>query len=460
MIYDCLIIGAGVMGSFLARDLSKYKLNVAVIERSDDLCSLQSKANSAIVHQGFDPIPGTLKARLNTEGARVFEKITKELSVPYKRCGALVASTSGSEGQQALKQLVDRAFKNRCFPVIILSARKAHRIEPNLADDVDSVLYAPFSAIVDPFLLVIRACESAYKNSVEFFLNTKAIGFEKESDVWIVKTSNREFRARVVINAAGIYSDELNNMVSQNKYEHTPRRGDYMVLHKSQNYHVKHTIFALPSSKGKGILVTPSTAGNILLGPTNYAINDKEGSNVTQEGMDEIITKTAINVKNIDYKRVIRTFAGVRSHEKKGDFIIEEAVGGENFISLVGMESPGLTAAPAVAKYVVDNFVSKKFDLKPKNDWNGAISKEPFFAQLKEKQKIKLISQNPLYKNIICKCEYITEAEVVNSITRPLGARTLEGVKKRTRCMMGLCQGGYCQRFIENLIEKHLEDGK
>ncbi|MBQ8591216.1 MAG: NAD(P)/FAD-dependent oxidoreductase [Lachnospiraceae bacterium] len=440
--YDVVIIGAGVSGCASARELSRFDLNICVVEMEEDVCCGTSKANSAIVHAGFDAKPGSLKAKLNVEGSKMMEKLSRELDFHYKKNGSLVVCINESE-RDNLNKLYERGIQNGVKDLRIIERDELIALEPNISDHAVAALYAPTGAIVCPFGMNIAFAENAAANGVEFRFDTKVIGVEKKENRWVVQTNQGEIETKYVVNAAGVYADVFHNMVSAKKIHITPRRGDYCLLDRSVEGFVTHTIFQLPGQFGKGVLVTPTVHGNTLIGPTAVDIEDKEGTNTTQQGIDELTEKAGNTVKNLPMRQVITSFAGLRAHEDSGEFIIEELEDAKGFIDCAGIASPGLSSAPAIGKMVAsiirdltdakerDNFITtRKGILDPK-----VLSKEEYAA---------LIQEKPEYGNIICRCEMITEGEIMDAIHRPLGAKSLDGVKRRTRAGMGRCQAGFC----------------
>lgn len=451
--YDVVVIGAGVSGCASARELSRYNLKVCVVEMEEDVCCGTSKANSAIVHAGFDAANGSLKAKLNVEGSQMMEQLSKDLDFHYKRNGSLVVCVNEEE-RDNLNFLYERGLKNGVKDMRLIDREELVKLEPNISDAAVAALYAPTGAIVCPFGMNIAFAENAAANGVDFFFDTKVTGFEKKDDIWVVQTKKGDFETKYVVNAAGVYADVFHNMVSEKKINITPRRGDYCLLDRAVEGFVTHTIFQLPSKFGKGVLVTPTVHGNTLVGPTAIDIEDKEGTNTTQAGLDELAKKAANTVKNLPMRQVITSFAGLRAHEDGDEFIIEELEDAKGFIDCAGIASPGLSSAPAIGKMVAEiirdlagaeekaDFIStRKGILDPKT-----LSKEEYAALIKEK---------PEYGNIICRCEMITEGEIMDAINRPVGAKSLDGVKRRTRAGMGRCQSGFCSpRTIEILARE------
>lgn len=452
--YDVMIIGAGVSGSSSARELSRYQAKVCVLEKEEDVCCGTSKANSAIVHAGYDAANGSLMAKLNVEGNQMMEALSKELDFSFSRCGSLVVCLD-EENLPNLWALYERGVKNGVKDMrVILDKDEIHEMEPNLSDEVVGVLYAPTAGIVCPFGMNIAMAENANTNGVEFRFNTEVQDIKKIEGGWELVTNNGTFQTRYVVNAAGVYADKFHNMVSEKKIHITPRRGDYCLLDKSAGKHVSKTIFALPSKYGKGVLVSPTIHGNLLVGPTAIDIEDKEGTATTRAGLDELISKAGMNVKNLPMRQVITSFAGLRAHEDGHEFIIGEVEGAPGFIDCAGIESPGLTSAPAIGKMVAE-ILRDKMDLAPNPDFVGTRKGILNPETLSIEERNALIREKPAYGNIICRCEMVTEGEILDAIHRPLGARSLDGVKRRTRAGMGRCQSGFCSpRTMEILARE------
>lgn len=452
--YDIVIIGAGVSGSAAARELSRYEASICVLEKSEDVCCGTSKANSAIVHAGFDAANGSLMAKLNVLGNQMMEQLSKDLDFPFTRNGSLVVCTDEST-RPGLQELYERGVKNGVPDLRIVEREELVEMEPNISDEAVAALYAPTGGIVCPFNLNIAMAENAFDNGVEFRFNTKVDGIRKEEEGFTIFTNNGAVRTRYIVNAAGVHADEINNMVSEKKMKITARRGDYCLLDKSAGGHVSHTVFALPTKMGKGILVSPTIHGNLLVGPTAIDIENKEGTNTTREGLDEAITKSAITVKNIPMRQVITSFAGLRAHEDGHEFIIGEVEDAPGFINCAGIESPGLTASPAIGVMVAD-ILQEKMGLVKKDNFiatrKGVLNPE----NLSLEERNELIKENPAYGNIICRCEMITEGEILDAIHRPLGARSLDGVKRRTRAGMGRCQAGFCSPRTMEILEREV----
>ncbi len=452
--YDVIIIGAGVSGAASARELSRYKVNACVLEKEDDVCCGTSKANSAIVHAGYDAANGSLMAKLNVRGNEIMGELAKELDFPFKRNGSLVICRA-EEDMPNLQALYERGVKNGVKELRIINKEEVLELEPNITDDVVAALYAPTGGIVCPFNLNIALAENANVNGVEFKFNTEVLDIKKTDEGFELQTNNGIYKAKYVVNAAGVYADKFHNMVSEKKIHITPRRGDYCLLDRTAGSHVSKTIFALPGKYGKGILVSPTVHGNLLLGPTATDIEDKEATATTADGLNEVISKAGLNVKDLPLRQVITSFAGLRAHEDNHEFIIEELEDCKGFIDCAGIESPGLTSAPAIGEMVA-NILKDLMGLEEKEDFvatrKGVLNPE----HLSKEERKQLIKEKPAYGNIICRCEMITEGEIVDAINRPLGAKSLDGVKRRTRAGMGRCQAGFCSPRTMEILAREL----
>ncbi len=452
---DVIIIGAGVSGCAVARELSRYQLDICVVEKESDICEGTSKANSGIVHGGFDAETGSLKAKLNVLGNQMMEEMSRKLDFEFRRNGSMVVCWSEKE-KTVLEELLERGIKNGVQGMEILDRRQALELEPNLADEVYAVLYVPTGGIVCPFGMNIAYAENAALNGVEFRLGTQVQSIEKMKGGYRVQTDQGTLETKYLINAAGVYADVFHNMVSEKKIHIIPRRGDYCLLDKTAGGLVSHTIFQLPSEKGKGILVTPTIHGNLMLGPTAIDIEDKEATATTAQGLNEVMEKCVKSVKNIPMRQVITSFAGLRAHEDNGDFIIEEVEDAKGFIDVAGIESPGLSSAPAIGLYVRD-ILAGMTELKEKDNFVETRKGIVRFKELSKEEQNRLIKENPSYGQIVCRCEEITEGEILDAIHRPLGATTLDGIKRRTRAGMGRCQAGFCTPKTMEILSKELQ---
>lgn len=451
--YDVIIIGAGVSGCAIARELSRYKLKTMVLEKALDVCEGTSKANSGIAHAGYDAKPGTLKAKLNVEGSRRMKALSEELDFPYKQNGSLVLCFDEKD-RSKLEELKKRGECNGVPDIRILNREEVLSLESGAGEQVVSALYAPTGAIVCPFGLTIALAENAAVNGVEFQFGTKVKVIRKAAEGYLIETNKGSFETKLVINAAGVYADELHNMVSEEKMKLTPRRGEYLLCDKLSKGIPSHTLFQLPTALGKGVLVTPTVHGNLLIGPTAEDIEDKEGIETTAEGMELIREKAALSVKELPLRQVITSFAGLRAHGGE-DFIIKEVPDAPGFIDVAGIESPGLTCAPAIGAYVAD-IVKKLLSPAEKENFIAERRGIPSMALASGQERQRLILENPAYANVICRCEMVTEGEIIDAIRRPVGARTTDGIKRRTRAGMGRCQSGFCNPKVVEILAREL----
>ena len=454
--FDVVVIGAGIVGSFVARKLSRYQLSVAVLEKEPDVGNVTTMANSAIVHSGYDPVPGTLKAKLNVLGNKMMDQVCEELDVEMERVGSLTVALY-DEQLPMLEKLAQRSAENG-VEVRILSAEETLKLEPNINPIVKGSLLAPTAGIVNPFTLSVHAMENAVDNGVKLFLEEKVVSIKKDNGFYnIICESGNCYQSKVIINAAGIYSDEIHKMIEPIDYSLTPRKGEYFILDHYSDSLVKHTIFPLPSEKGKGILVTPSIGGTYLIGPSAEAMPSKDDVSTDKLTLDEIRRQALDMVPSIPFNQVIRTFAGSRPTPSTHDFIIGFAKSDDNFITLSGIESPGLVSAPAIAEYVVDEYASKVLDLKENKNFNPYVKKRPNFNKMSAEERRAFIKEHPEYGEIICNCEKVSLGEILFEMNTSVPPKTIKAVKKRTRAGFGKCQGGFCQPLVTRIISEKFD---
>ncbi|RDU24309.1 NAD(P)/FAD-dependent oxidoreductase [Anaerosacchariphilus polymeriproducens] len=454
--YDVIIIGAGVSGCACAREISRYQIKACVIEKDEDVCSGTSKANSGIVHAGYDAPLGSLMAELNVQGNEMMGALAKELDFPFQRNGSLVVCFHEEELPN-LYDLYEKGLKNNVKELQILNKKELRLKEPNISENAVAALFAPSGGIVCPFELNIALAENAYTNGVEFKFNTKVRNIFKKNDRWAVETNRGMIETQYVVNAAGVYADLFHNKVSEKKIHITPRRGEYCLMDKTEGGTVKSTIFQLPNQYGKGVLVTPTVHGNLLVGPTAIDIDDKEGTDTTREGLERLLNQAGKSVNHLSGRKIITSFAGLRAHEEKHEFIIEEVKDAKGFIDVAGIESPGLSSSPAIGVRVAD-ILKSEMNLKPNPDYIGHRKGILDPQKLSKDVRNELIKNNPSYGTIICRCEMITEGEIIDAIRRPLGARTLDGIKRRTRAGMGRCQAGFCMPKTMEILARELKE--
>lgn len=452
--YDVIIIGAGVCGSSIARELSRYQANICVLEKEEDVCCGTSKANSAIVHAGYDAAEGSQKARLNVRGNELMGKLSRELDFPFLRIGSLVLCF-GEPDLAKLKALYERGIANGVQGLRILNREETLELEPHVSREVYASLYAPTAGIVCPFELNFALAENAYTNGVNFQFQTEVTGIQKLAEGYELTTTRGVLKARCVVNAAGLYGDKLHNMVSKQKLRFTARRGDYCLLDKEAGAHVSRTIFPLPDQKGKGILVTPTVHGNLLMGPTAIDTENKEGTNTTAEGLSQVLESAKRSVEGIQERQIITSFAGLRAHPEGEDFIIEEVEDSKGFIDCIGIESPGIASCPAIGELVAE-LLRKNMNLKEKDDFLSERKGLKKISAMSLEERNALIRKQPAYGNIVCRCEMISEGEILEAIRRPLGAKSLDGIKRRVRAGMGRCQGGFCTPRVMEILAREL----
>ena len=458
--YDIIIIGAGITGSFIAHDLSKKKCSVLVIDRDADVGNGATMANSAIVHAGYDPKPGTLKAKLNVRGNRMYPGICKELNVTYRTCSAFVVATD-SEESAVLDRLAGQA-KEREIEYRDINGDEARSLEPNLSEAVIRALEFPTTGIIYPWNVAIALMEEAVLNGTELKLNEEVtdIDYISQSDVdafYRVKTQKSSYEGRYVINAAGVYADKIYSMALKKEadFKITPRRGEYYVLDEMAKPVVSRVIYPVPGPNGKGVLVVPTIHNNVLLGPNSLPIDDKEANCNTAEALSYVKGAVAKTVSNIPFEKVIRVFAGLRPSGDAGDFVIKESEELKGFVNVACIESPGLASAPAISEYVMDEVMKEAFSFADKDEY---VRRKPiiYMNELDDEAKNELIRQNPAYGDIVCRCCQVSRGEIEDAINRPVGATTVKGVKKRVGPGLGRCQGGFCEPLVVDIIAKEL----
>ncbi len=451
--YDVVVIGGGVCGAMILRELSSYRLKICMAEKENDIAAGASKANSAIIHAGFDAESGTLKAKLNVWGSELMERTAKELGVKYKRNGSLVIGFS-EEDRAVLTALYARGVKNGVKELRITEKEELRSLEPNISDNAVCALYAPTGAIICPYELTIAAVGNAMDNGAELMTNFEVTNIKKCDDGWEVCSGNRELKTRAVINAAGINADKISALAGDDSIKLHPRRGEYILLDKTEGDTVSHTIFGTPSKLGKGILITPTVDGNLLLGPTSEDIFDKNNTSTTAGGLSLIKEQASKRLKAVALNQTITSFCGLRAVGNTGDFIINSPENG--FVNVAGIESPGLSASPAIAKYVVRMLKNNGFKLIKRDDFNPVRKPAHWFSDASDDEKNEIIKKNGAYGRIICRCEGVSEGEIREAIRTNPPARDLDGIKRRTRAQMGRCQGGFCTPYLAEILSEEL----
>ena len=449
--YDVLIIGCGITGAAAAFHLSRYQLKIAVLEQENDVADGTTKANSAILHAGYDPEPGTLMARLNVRGAQLAKDLCAKLDVPYLPCGSLVLAFS-PEDDATLHTLLQRGQTNGVPELRLLTGDEAREMDPNLSDRVTSALYAPTAAICSPWEYCLALAETAVRNGTELHLDTAVTGLERQEDGWLVRTSKGDFRSRYVINAAGVWAQAVHEMAAPATFTIRPSRGQYFLLDKSEGSRVGHVIFQCPGPNGKGVLVAPTVHGNLIVGPDATPVEGDDVS-TTADGLAFVRDTALKSVPSVNFRESIRNFAGVRSSTDRGDFIIELAA--PHFLDLAGICSPGLTAAPAIAEYATQLLAGDGLALAEKKDFICHRSRTRFH-DLSPQEKAKLVEREPAYGRVICRCETVTEGEILEALRSPIPPRSVDGVKRRVGAGMGRCQGGFCGPRVVEILAREL----
>lgn len=450
--YDVVIIGAGVTGGMCARELTKYRLKVCLLEKENDVSCGASKANSGIVHGGFDPEPDTLKAKLNVAGVPLLFKTAKDLNVPIKNNGSMVVAFSKEE-EPALEELYQRGITNGVEGMKLLSGDEARELEPNLSPEITRVLLITNAGIVCPYELTIASVGNAMDNGAELKCGFEVASITKNDDNFtITSTDGEEIVAKYVINCAGTYSDKVSQMAGDNSFEIIPRAGEYMLLDKTEGSVVSHTIFQVPTKEGKGILVSPTVDGNLLIGPTASVVESADFKDTTPAGLDIVARLSTKSVPKVNTRQVITSFSGVRSSTKGGDFIIKESDSVKGLINVAAIDSPGLSSCVAIAEYTVEILKEAGADLEANPDWNGLREDPHLFRKMNKEEKDQFIKEHPAYGKIVCRCETVSEGEIRDAIKRNPPAVDIDGVKRRTRSGMGRCQGGFCAPYVMKLI--------
>ncbi len=453
--YDVAIIGAGVVGGMVARSMSSYNVKICIIDSHIDSAMGASGANSGIVHAGYDAKPGSLKSKFNILGTAMMPETCRQLKVPYKNTGSLVLAFN-KEDEIQLQILYENGISEGVKGLEIISGDKVREMEQNISAEVTAALYAPTAGVVSPYKLNIAAVENAVVNGTEFLRETKVTGINGSKGNYMLETTKGDIHTGVIINCSGIYADEISAMAGDGFFSLTPRKGEYLLFDRSEGGIVERVIFQPPSEKGKGVLVMTTVDGNLLIGPDANIAESKEDSSTHAESLEYVYQTALKTCSKLNLKKVITSFAGLRATPDTGDFIIGESLIIPGFFNVAGIESPGLSSAPAIADYVSGIVSDSLGGLAKKEDYNPGLDTHEFFRDMELDEKERIINENPAFGRIVCRCESVTEAEVLDSIRRPAGARTVDGVKRRTRAGMGRCQGGFCLPNVVEIISKEL----
>ena len=451
--FDVAIVGAGVIGGMLARELSRYQLSVCLLEKENDVAMGASKANSGIVHGGYDPEPGTLKAKLNTEGVELLFQAAQELNVPIIRNGSMVCAFSAEE-EPMIGELYNRGLKNGISGLAILSGDEARALEPYLSEEVTKVLRVTNAGIVGPYELTIAAIGNAMDNGVKLLRDFAVSAIEKTDCFTITAESGEKVQAKYLVNCAGGGSDKIAALAGDGFFTVIPRAGEYMLLDKAEGSRVKHTLFQCPTKEGKGILVSPTAHGNLLVGPTATKVATPDSKDTTPEGLATVERLSAKSVPSVNYRQVITSFTGVRASTEKGDFILQTSEKVPGLIHAGAIDSPGLTCCVSIAKFLIGLLRKSGLNLAEKENWDGTRKDPNAFQKMTDEEKDAFIKENPAYGKIVCRCETISEGEILAAIRTNPGATDMDGVKRRTRSGMGRCQGGFCGPYVMELLAR------
>ncbi len=454
--YDVIVIGGGVAGANVLRELSKYKLNTLLLEGNADIGAGVTKGNGGVVHSGYDATSGSLKAKLNVRGVELFPQLSEDLDIPYKRKPSMTLAFTEEE-KETLEKLLENGKNNQVPGVRIIERDEILEIEPSANPDVKYALLAPSAGITEPYIVVYACVENAIKNGAEARVNQRVIDIEKLEDGYRVKTEDSEYETKMVVNAAGVYGDVVANMVNPGKYRIQERHGSIMILDNSEGEDMNATLFPVPGAHTKGMAAIPACAGNIILGSTAEVMDDKENHSFTKDQADLLFNSASKLIPRIKRKDIIRVFTGLRPVEvhSNNDFVIEEDSDNKDFYNVIGIQSPGVAASPAIGEYVV-NMIKENHDFIAKEDYDPTRKGIVDFSELDMEGKKELIAKDPAYANVICRCETVTEGEILDAIRRPCGATTIDGVKRRTRAGMGRCQGGFCESRVINILSREL----
>ncbi len=450
--YDVAVIGCGVIGAAAAFELSKYKLKVVVLEKENDVAMGASRANSAIIHAGYDPKPGTLMARLNVQGNAMTEQLCKDLDVPFRRIGSLVMAFSEEE-MATVRELYDRGVQNGVPNLRVITADEVRAMEPEASDKAIGALYAPSAGIISPWDYALAFAETAVRNGVHMALNTKVEGITKKDKHYLIQTNRGEYEAEYIVNAAGVESGLIHEMTAEKSFTVLPNRGEYYLMDKCEAVRAHHVLFQCPNKDGKGVLVSPTVDGNLIVGPNAESVSEPERVNNTAAGMAFVREKALKSVPTINFRNSIRNFAGIRANTDRDEFQI--SVVAENFVDLAGIKSPGLSSAPAIALYAVE--LLRQCGMKAdKKEQPVTTRRKLRFKKLTDAQKQAAIALNSLYGRVICRCETITEGEIVDAIHSPIPPCSVDGIKRRAGSGMGRCQGGFCGPRVLDILAREL----
>lgn len=455
LMYDITVIGGGVVGGLILRELSSYDAKICLLEKEEDVATGSSKANSGIVHAGFDAKEGTNKAKFNVLGSEMMPEVTSDLGVKFKNNGSLVVAFS-DEDMETVNELYKRGRLNGVKGLEVIGRERLVELEPKISDEAVGALYAKTGGIVCPYELTVAAVGNAMDNGADLKTNFEVSAIEYKNGYFTVTSATGDtVETKYIVNAAGIYSDKVASMIGDNSFKVGARKGEYILLDKVSGSFATRTLFMCPTKKGKGILVSPTVDGNLLLGPTADEQEDKEDVSTTMQGLQTVMASANKLCKKVPLFNSITSFAGLRSFCDRHDFIIERSSVNDKFFNVAGIESPGLTSSPAIAKYVAEE-AAKDLSLNKKENWNGKRTPDWFFKAMTDEEKNELIKREPEYGKMVCRCEQVTLGEILHAIRTNPKACSIDAVKRRTRAGMGRCQGGFCQPVIAKVLSEEL----
>ncbi len=453
---DVLVIGAGAVGCAIARELTKYNLKVTVVEKNEDVGGDASKSNSAIIHTGYDAKPGTLESELVVAANPMYDELTKDLDIPFERIGAILPAFTDEQFEQ-LPGLKEKAFKNRVYDVEYLTREELLEMEPNLNPEVKAGLYIPRESIIDPFLFVVALAENAQQNGATFLLNTKVTGIKKEGDKVVgAETTGGYIEAKYIVNAAGLYCDEIAEMVGKADYYVNARKGQFFILDKNTSCKVNRIVLPIPTKVTKGKLMCPTIHGNMLVGPTAEDIQDKTDKSTNVEGLNSIDVEVRRLVPNVNLRDTITQYSGLRPNRNPEGLNVDTYDDVKGYVNLSGVRSTGLTCSVSLGKYVAQKLLEMGMPAEFNPNFNPKRKGIVRFTHLTHEEQDEMIKKNPLYGNIVCRCETVTEGEIVEAIHRPIPARSVDAIKRRLRAGMGRCQGGFCGPKVIEIIAREL----
>ena len=453
---DVLVIGAGAVGTAITRELTKYNVDVICVDKREDVGGDASKSNSAIIHTGYDASPGSLESQLVVAANPRYEKLCEDLDIPFSKVGAILPAITDEQLAQ-LPAIKEKAMKNKVYDVEYRSGKQLLEMEPNLNPEVKGGLYIPRESIIDPFLFVVAMAENAIANGAKFLLSTEVTGIKMDGDKVVgAETTGGFIEAKYIINAAGLFCDEIAAMVGKNDYYVNPRKGQFYILDKNTSCKVNHIVLPIPTKLTKGKLMCPTIHGNMLVGPTAEDLTDKYDKSTTAEGLESIREDVTKLIPGVQLKDTITQYSGLRPNRNPEGLHIDTYEDVKNYVNLSGVRSTGLTNSVSVGSYVVQLLKDMGFEMTWKEDFISKRKGISRFHELSREEQDKLIKENPLYGKIVCRCETITEGEIVDAIHSPLPARSVDAIQRRLRAGMGRCQGGFCGPKVLEILAREL----